>query len=64
MIQVSGRATLQVPYTVELDMTVEQYDAASEHTINQLIDNTVDWQAVGRNAQVTDIEVDEVEEAD
>lgn len=64
MIHVVGRATLQTPYVVELDMTEEEYYAMPEEKIKELVNSKVDWEGVIRNAQVTDIELDDVQDAE
>jgi hypothetical protein len=62
MITVSGTATLKVNYSVDLDMTEEQWDALSEKKQNEILDSTIDWMDECRSAEVDEIEVDDVTE--
>ena len=62
MIKVSGSARLYVNYEVELNMTEEQFDALSYRKKEELIDSNIDWHTALRNADVTDIDVDDLEE--
>lgn len=62
MIKVTGHATLKVPYTVELDMAEEAFDALSEGEQDDEINSSIDWHEATRNADVDEIEVDDVEE--
>ena len=62
MITVTGQARLKVPYTVQLDMTTEEFDALSERKQNELLDDSIDWKDACRNAELDDIDVDDVQE--
>ena len=62
MIKVSGSAKLCVNYDVELNMTEEQFDALSYRKKEGLINANIDWHDALRNADVTDIDVDDLEE--
>jgi len=61
-IKVIGTADLRVSYEVELDMTEEKFDNLDPKDLHDLIDGGIDWHETLRNAEVTDIEVDDVEE--
>jgi hypothetical protein len=63
-ISVQGEATLKVPFTVELNTTIEQFDALTVQEQNQTIDDMIDWVHATRSAKVDDIEVDNVEVVD
>lgn len=64
MIRVSGTASVDVDWEIEVDMTEEEFDNLSEKAQNQLIDSHVDWLDECRNGSVDDIEVDEIEHMD
>lgn len=61
MIEVTGRATLKVPYKVRLNITEEQFDAMSERQQNELLDSTIDWHSTMSSAEADDFDVDDVE---
>lgn len=62
MITIGGRITLKMPYKIKLSMTEVEFDALSEFEQDQLIDSAIDWANELRNAEITETEVDEVEE--
>lgn len=62
MIRVTGTATLKVDYSVDLDMTEEQFDALSERHQNQLIDRHIDWFDACRSGEMDDLDIDDVTE--
>lgn len=63
MIKVSGTARLKVDYSVRIDMTEEEFNEMPLRNQEELLDNSIDWETVCRNATVDDIDVDEVEES-
>lgn len=60
MITIDGTAKLRVSFSVEVDMTVEQWDSLSERKQNEIIEGLVDWMDECRSGEVDDIEVDDV----
>lgn len=62
MITVSGRFELRGHYSVELDITEEEFDAMTTRKQNELLDSSIDWEDTYRQAELSDIEVDEVSE--
>ncbi|WP_438498038.1 hypothetical protein [Paenibacillus sp. IHBB 3054] len=62
MIRVTGKAKLIVNYDVELDMTEEEFDSLSERKQNEVLDDAIDWIEVCRNADVDEIDVDDLVE--
>lgn len=63
-IKVSGVARLNVDYTVELDMTEEDFDALSQDEMDLLIEDSINWPSVLSDAEVVDIDVDDLWEVD
>lgn len=61
MIEVNGTAKVRVDYSVNVDMTVDDWDALSDNEQNKIIEGQVDWMDACRSGEVDDIEVDEVE---
>lgn len=59
-IVVEGSALLRVQYSVVLNMSEEEWDALSDSKANSMIEHHVDWLEAGRNAQVWDIDIDDV----
>lgn len=55
-------ATLKVPYTVNLDMTADEFEALSERKQDELLDEAIDWMDGARSAEVDDIEVYDYED--
>ena len=64
MIRVSGTFELRGSYTVELDMTEEEFDKLPFMKQTELLDSSIDWAEECRQAEVEEIEVDEIEEVD
>ena len=62
MIRVNGSAKLKTDFTVDLNITEEEFDAVSSRQQDLLIENSVDWQEAMRQAEVDDIDVDDLEE--
>jgi hypothetical protein len=62
MITVKGTARLRVEYSVELDMTMEEFDSLSERKIHELLDSRIDWMDACRSAEIYDMDIDDVEE--
>lgn len=62
MIRVSGTAKLRVEYSVNLDMTEEQFDAMSEREQTELLDRKIDWMDACSSGELYDLDVDDVEE--
>ena len=62
MITIDGMAKLRVSYSIDLEMTAEEWDSLSERKQNEIIENTVNWMDACRDAELDDIEVDEVSE--
>lgn len=62
MIEVVGEATLKVRYSVELDITEEEFDNLSERKQDALIDEAINWHETLKNAETDEIEVDDVYE--
>ncbi|HLG26730.1 MAG TPA: hypothetical protein VI423_03000 [Paenisporosarcina sp.] len=60
-IRVSGSAKLRVGYTVELEMTEEDFDNLSEGQQNEIISDSINWGDIMSDAEVDDIDVDELE---
>lgn len=61
MIRISGTASVDVDWEIELDMTEEEFDNLSEGLQNELIDSNVDWLDACRNGSIDNIEVDVIE---
>lgn len=61
-VKVNGTADLRVWYSVELDMSEEEFYKLSEREQDKLIEEAIDWHETCRSAQVSSIEVDDVEE--
>lgn len=47
-------------YEVELDMTVEEFDALSERQQNDEINDAMDWRDWMDNSDLDDLDIDEV----
>jgi hypothetical protein len=62
MIRVTGTAKLRVNYEVQLDMTEDEFDAMSERSQNELLDNMIDWKEACRSAELDDLDVDDLVE--
>lgn len=62
MIRVTGYAFLRVPFSVDLDMTVEDFDDLSSSEQNELIDGAIDWKEACRSGELDDVEIDEADE--
>lgn len=62
MIIVSGSIKLRGNYEVKLDMTEEQFDRLSERQQNEEIENAVNWDEWIRNAELNDIDIDDLKE--
>lgn len=60
MIEVNGTAKIRVDFSVEVDMTVEEWDALSQKKQDEYIENHADWMDACRSGEVDDIEVDDV----
>lgn len=60
-IKVSGSLKLRGFYEVELDMTEEEFDALSAHEQNIAIEEMIDWRNWLDNAELDDVDVDDVE---
>lgn len=60
-IKVKGMLTLRGNYEVELDMTEVEFDALSERKQNDEINDAIDWREFINNADVDDIDVDDIE---
>lgn len=60
MIKVIGTLTMRGDYVVHLDMTEEDFDALSEQEQNDEINDAVDWRNWIENAEIHDIDVDDV----
>lgn len=60
MIIVNGEAKIRVDYSVELDMTEEQWDSLSEKKQNEILDSAIDWMYACRSGEVDNIEVYDV----
>ena len=63
MIVISGEAKLKVPYKVQLNMTVEEFDALPERKQNELIEEAIDWRDATRSAETDEIDVWDINEA-
>jgi len=61
MIRVSGSAKLKTDFTVDLNMTEEEFDALTQRQQDQLLEDNVDWYEASRQAEVDDIDVDDLE---
>lgn len=57
MIKVTGTMSLKTDFTVELDMTEEEFDALSGQRQDELIDGEIDWYMALRSADLDDIDV-------
>jgi hypothetical protein len=64
MIKVTGTLRLRGNYTVELDMTEEEFDNLSEREQNEEIESSIDWRNWVEIADLYDLDVDEVEETE
>lgn len=51
-IRVSGFAKMEVQYSTDLDMTVDEFEALSQRKQDELIKMHTDWLEVGRSAEV------------
>lgn len=51
-IRVSGQAKVTVDYSVDLDMTMEDFDALSQGKQDQLIVNHTDWSKASYSSEV------------
>jgi hypothetical protein len=60
MIEVNGTAKILVDYSIEVEMTVEEWDALSQKKQDEYIENHVDWMDACRSGEVDDIDVDDV----
>jgi hypothetical protein len=62
VIEVNGTANVRVDYSVEVDMTVEEWDEMSPAAQTEYIENYVDWMDACRSCSVGDIDIDDVKE--
>lgn len=62
IIKIEGTLRLRGQYTVELDMTEEQFDELSSRQQKQLIEENVDWRNWLDNADLDDLDIDDLEE--
>jgi hypothetical protein len=60
MITIDGMAKIRVSYSIDLEMTVEEWDDLSEREQNEIIEIAADWADACRNGEIEDIEIDEV----
>lgn len=63
-LRVEGTANLCVNYTVEVPYTEGQWEALPWNKQNEILDATIDWAEVCRNADVDDIDVDDYQEVE
>jgi hypothetical protein len=59
-IKVLGSITMTGNYAVELDMTEAEFDALSEREQNDEINDAIDWKNWLDNADIRDVDVDDV----
>lgn len=57
MIQVRGKARLEVGFVVELRMTQAQFEALDEQTRHHALDAAINWHNIMGDADVDEIEV-------
>jgi hypothetical protein len=60
-IKVSGSLRLRGNFEVELHLTEEEFDALSEREQNEEIEGVIDWRNWTGNAELYDLDVDDVE---
>lgn len=64
MIRVNGVARLRVDYSVDLNMTIDEWESMSTRKVNELLDSSIDWYDVVRGAETEDMDIEDVEEID
>ena len=62
MIKIEGSIMLRMPFSVTLDITEEKFDSLSESEQDALIDEAINWESELRNAEITETEIDDVQE--
>lgn len=60
MIEVTGEATLKVKYSVELDISEDEFENLSERKQDEMIEDAINWHEILKNAETNEIEIDDV----
>ncbi|MBO1909723.1 hypothetical protein [Sporosarcina sp. 6E9] len=61
-INVYGNAVLKARFSVELDMTEEEFEALTEHQKDNLVDSKIDWHNAMQGAEVDEMDIWEYRE--
>jgi len=59
MIRVTGEVTLKVPYSLNINMSEEEWDALSERKQDQIIGDSIGYEET-KSAEVSYVDVDDV----
>lgn len=62
MLTVSGRFKLSGQYSVELDITEDEFYSLTTRKQNELLDSSINWVEATSQAELDDIDVDEIVE--
>lgn len=62
MIRVTGAANLRVPFSIDLDMTEDEFDGLPDSKLEKLLDASIDWHEACRSAEIDDLDVYDIEE--
>jgi hypothetical protein len=63
MITVTGTVSLKVSYSVEFDMTEDEWDSLLPSQQDDLLDSHVDWKEACRDAEVDGFDIDDVKDS-